>query len=80
MSQMNIRIFYQNPECYDEQGLYVKYPGEEDPWTTETDAEEFDYWHKPSEAGWAIRDLESAQRWATENLKGDLRVIEASVW
>ncbi len=63
---MNYKIYAQNPEHYDDQGLFIKTEDEERPWQTETDCEEFDAIHDPNEAGWSVVDLESAQRFASE--------------
>lgn len=76
---MNWKIYAQNPEDVDEQGIYVKAEGEAKPWQSEVDAEEFDAIHSPSEAGYSVRDLASAKRWAAGyGLDGD--VVEFEVW
>lgn len=58
------KVFAQDPESEDDQGIYVKHVEDTEPWQTETDCEEFDAFHNPSEEGWSVRDLESAKRWA----------------
>lgn len=63
---MDWTLYAQNPEDVDEQGIYLKAEGEGEPWTTETDCEEFDGFNDPARTGIIIRDLASAQRWADE--------------
>ncbi len=58
------KLYAQNPEDHDEQGIYLKAKGEEKPWTTETDCEEFDHINDPAESGILIVNLESAKEWA----------------
>lgn len=72
------KIYAQNPEHYDTQGIYVKAEGEDPPWQTETDCEEFDGFNDPGETGILIRDLESAQKWAAEVycLRGEVTEFE----
>lgn len=54
-------VYTQNPEDVDEQGVYIKAEGEEPPWATETDAEEFDGFTRSKEYEGYIRDEKSAQ-------------------
>ena len=56
------KMYFQSPEMCDDQGLYLKAPGEPPPWQTETDCEEFDHIlraEEMEESGY-VRDLESA--------------------
>lgn len=73
-------IYAQNPEHYDDQGIYIKAEGEDEPWQTETDCEEFDGINNPAETGITIVDLESARKWASEiyHLKGE--VVALKIW
>lgn len=74
------KIYAQNPEHYDEQGIYVKAWGENEPWQTETDCEEYDAFHNPAQAGFSICDLASAQRWFGEIYKDTGQVVEFEIW
>ena len=68
------KIYAQNPEDNDDQGIYIKAIGEEP-----TDCEEYDAFHYPSKMGWAVRDLQSAQKFGEViRLKG--QVTEFEVW
>ncbi|MCK4958007.1 MAG: hypothetical protein KAT00_01370 [Planctomycetes bacterium] len=64
MTDTEIRwaMYTQNPEEVDEQGYYLKIEGEDPPWQTETDIEEFDGIFNPDKEGFSIRDLTSANK------------------
>ena len=64
MDSKNIRwtMYVQNPEECDDQGYYLKAEGEEAPWVTETDCEEFDGILDVAKEGFYIHDLASANR------------------
>ncbi len=71
-------MYAQNPEHCDEQGYYLKEEGEEAPWTTETDCEEFDGILDPFQEGFYIRDLESANKaLAAHQTKG---IVTKLIW
>lgn len=74
---MNWTVYYQNPEMCDEQGLYLKAEGEQGPWSTEKDAEEFDYFNDPAQSGLIIRDKTSAQKWLSEVAQMNGDVVQA---
>lgn len=77
---MSWKVYAQNPEDKDDQGIYLKAEGEEAPWQTEIDCEEFDAVHNPSEAGYSVRDLQSAKRWYSEVFGNSDEVIEFEVY
>ena len=74
-------VWAQDPEDCDEQGVYLKVPGEDDPWQTERDAEEFDAIIRPEEYPDYIRNIESAQKFINYLYGGDgLKVISLKWW
>jgi len=75
---MEWRIYAQNPENYDDQGVYIV-PADEviDDDRAWMEAE-FDGINDPGKTGIIIRDLASGQKWAQEvySLRGDVVAVE----
>ena len=77
-NQMNWKLYAQNPEDYDDQGIYVV-PSDE---VIDNDRAwmdvDFDGINDPGKTGIIIRDLASAQKWAREVycLRGAVVAVE----
>jgi hypothetical protein len=72
---MNWKIYAQNPEHHDDQGIIILHETEE---LEDDDFEEFMAINDPGESGIIIRDLASARQWAKEiyRLRGDVVTLE----
>lgn len=66
-----VKLYVQDPETCDDQGIYVRFPGDPDPEIYVQDPEEFDEWLNPSE-GFYIANQESAETWFKRSYRPDI--------